>query len=491
MRIFRDILSKVQRRDIFLVLLFTIAALYFRSQNFANSIAFDSDFGRDSLFALRIMRGDLTLLGPQASVGGFYLAPLYFYGIAVVYLLFGLHPPMMVLTFILMGVFTVVVGYLVLRRHLSAFAGILFALLASTHPALVVASRTATNQPMMPLVTVLFFGVYLEAIKRQQYRWFFIAGLVFGLFFHVHFSALLLLPAVGLLLLYQTRGTFQRKIIAAVLFATGIIVMISPLIVFDISHHFITSKAFLQYLLDSAAGKGIAANHPHLSFIEKLDRIVSFTLQNKLLSIVLLGLLGIGMRIKRSSLFANVTIFTLSLSALGSIIMLLLYSGYLYDYYLLIPMTLFLLWTAAVASQVRPRFLIVVVILLLTLSQWRNLRFPEIFRTQENIQFVVDRIRADIDSTQPTSFTIFKDSSDRLTGIGYEYRFLLEKAGYQPVFEQSYEKAQVLYYIQEEGTKDPLVSTNWETTQFGATKKELLEKVQTNHGVVAVYRLTR
>lgn len=491
MQKFRDLLSKVQRRDIFFVLLFALGALYLRSQNFANSIPFDSDFGRDSLFALRIMRGDLTLLGPQASVGGFYLAPLYFYGIAVLYLLFGLHPSIMVFTFILMGVLTVVLGFFILRRHLSTLAGMLFALLAVSHPALVVASRTATNQPMMPLVTVLFFGVYLEAIKRQRYRWFFLAGITYGLFFHVHFSALLLLPAVGLLLLYQTNGKLQRKVFAALLFAIGILVMISPLIMFDISHHFITSKAFLQYLLDSSAGNEIASNHPHLSFIEKIDRIVSFTLPNRILAIVLGVLLGVGMRIKRALLFDNVTVFTLSLSAIGSIIMLLLYSGYLYDYYLLIPMTLFLLWIAAVASQVRPRFIITLIFILLSVSQWRNLRFPEIFRTQDNIQIVVNRIGADIDKTRPNSFTVFKDSSDRLTGIGYEYRFLLEKAGYQPVFEQSYEKADVLYYIQEEGNKDPLVSTNWETTQFGATKKELLEKVQTNRGIVTVYRLTR
>lgn len=488
---FKEWLSSVKREDVFLVLLFALIALYLRSQNFSNSIAFDSDFGRDSLFALRIMRGDFTLLGPQASVGGFYLAPLYFYGIAVLYSIFGLHPPVMILSFIAMGVFTVALGYLVLRSHLSMFAGILFAVLAIAHPALVVASRTATNQPMMPLVTVLFFGAYLEAINRQRYRWFLFAGLIYGLFFHVHFSSLLLLPAVGLLLLYQTRGTLQRKVVAAVCFGIGIIVMISPLIVFDSTHQFITSKAFIQYILDSAAGKGIASNHPHLSLVEKFDRIVSFTLPSRILAVILLFILGIGMRVKRKTIFRNVTVFTLSMAAIGSIVMLLLYSGYLYDYYLLIPMTLFLLWIAAVGSQARPRFFIAVLFLLMTLSHWRGLRFPEIFRTQENIQIVVNRIQADITATQPSTFTVFKDSSDRLTGIGYEYRFLLEKAGYHPVFEQSYEKADILYYIQEEGNKDPLVSTNWETTQFGATKKELLDRVQTTRGIVTVYRLTR
>lgn len=491
MKRFRDLLNKVTRKDLLALLIIAVLAFYFRSQNFSQSIAFDSDFGRDSLFALRIMRGDFTLLGPQASVGGFYLAPLYFYGIAAIYSVVGIHPPAMIITFIAMGVITVLLGFLVLSRHVSRLAGILFTLLSLTHPALVVASRTATNQPMMPLVTVLFFGVYLEAVKRQRYRWFFIAGIVYGLFFHVHFSALLLLPAIGLLLLYQTRGTLKHKIVAAVLFSVGIIVMISPLIVFDLSHQFITSKAFLQYLMDSAAGKGIAANHPHLSIPEKIDRIVSFTIPQRILAVVLFLLLGIGMRIKRAALSQNITIFTLSMASVGSIVMLILYSGYLYDYYLLIPMTLFLLWIAAVASMVRPKFLTSLLIVAIALLQWRSLRFPEIFRTQENIQIVVDRIQTDLNMTHPESFTVFKDSSDRLTGIGYEYRFLLEKDGYHPVFEQSYEKAEVLYYIQEEGNKDPLVSTNWETTQFGATKKELIERVQTKRGVVAIYRLTK
>ncbi|MDA1079810.1 MAG: hypothetical protein O2840_03955, partial [bacterium] len=132
--------------------------------------------------------------------------------------------------------------------------------------------------------------------------------------------------------------------------------------------------------------------------------------------------------------------------------------------------------------------LLAIVISLLSLSR---LSYGSKYRTVENLSKVTTIIERDLDKTHPRNFTIFKDSSDQMTGLGYEYRFLLARDGYIPHSEYAYEEAAVLYYIREEGTADPLVSTHWETSQFGATQAELIGKPYVHTGTVEVYRLTR
>ncbi len=474
----------------FLALLFLVA-FALRSSNFGTSIQFDSDFGRDSLFALRIMRGDWTLLGPQASVGGFYLAPLYYYLIALVYSLTGLVPAAMSVVFISMGAGTILIGYLALKRHVSKLAGIFFVLLSITHPALVMASRSATNQPMMPLVTVLFVTAYLEAVKRQKLVWFALAGLVFGLFFHVHFSALLLLPAIGLLLLMQIQGTIKTKLLSLGAFGCAVLVMISPLILFDVMHGFITSKAFGDYLLASVLGEGIADNHPHLSTLEKVHRIGWFSIQQVWLSFAAFFIVILEVLAHRKEITKKPAYLALTVLSVLTIAALLKYNGYLYDYYLLIPMTIVLMWISTMASLLKAKWFAITLVFAVCIYNWSILRFPFAYRTIPNLSLVTEKIKQDLDSSGEKNFTLFKDSSDQLTGIGYEYRFLLARDGYEPVYEQSYEQADVLYYIQEEGTKDPLISTNWETTQFGATKKELIEDIDAKNWKIKLWRLTK
>ena len=85
-------------------LLISVALL--RLFAFQDSIQFDSDFGRDSLFAMRILTEKPTLLGAQASVGGFYLGPLYFYGIALLFWIFGYAPQIVSLVFVFLITFS-------------------------------------------------------------------------------------------------------------------------------------------------------------------------------------------------------------------------------------------------------------------------------------------------------------------------------------------------------------------------------------------------
>ncbi|PIR60738.1 MAG: hypothetical protein COU68_02325, partial [Candidatus Pacebacteria bacterium CG10_big_fil_rev_8_21_14_0_10_45_6] len=461
-----------------------------RAHSFSTNLQFDSDFGRDSLFALRILDGNLTLLGPAASVGGFYLGPLLYYFIAAIYLVFGFNPIAISISYVLMGVMVVVLGAWIQKKYISTHAAILFALLAATSVPLVTASQSATNQPMMPLVTVLFLAVYMAGLKKNSLLFDALTGIVFGLFLHIHFSAFLIFIPLVPLFFWQATGDFKRKFLHLSMFALGIFFMASPVILFDIRHDFITTRSLLGYAQATISGSTLSDARPHLSMLEKASLIGE--LLTPVLSLTILSfMLGFAGGLRNKKLLAAKYVQTLIVLSLGSLALAFLYKGYLFAYYLLIPTTVWLLLFASLLAQLRPRFLGILLATIISLLSFSRLTYNDKFRTVKNLSQITAVIEQDIENTQPGSFTIFKDSSDQMTGLGYEYRFLLARDGYMPHSEYEYEGADVLYYIREEGNADPLISTHWETTQFGATQAELIAEPQVHRNGIAIYRMTR
>ncbi|MDA1079553.1 MAG: glycosyltransferase family 39 protein [bacterium] len=479
-------------RTIRIILILSVLAAVFviRAYSLPTNVQFDSDAGRDSLFALRILDGDPTLLGPAASVGGFYLGPLLYYYIAVIFLLFGLNPVAVSLSYVLMGVAVVGLGTWLQKMYVSPTAALIFLLLATSSLPLVTASQSATNQPMMPLVTVLFLITYMFGLRKNSLRFDVLTGLVFGLFLHVHFSAFLIFIPLVPLFLWHAQGDVKRKLLHVCLFGVGILAMSSPVLVFDIRHGFITTKSLFEYIVASASGSELSDARPHLDAFEKLQLIGEQLTPVFHLTVFSL-LIGSVSTFFKKNIWSSQYVQTLMVLSLGSLLLTLLYQGYLFPYYLLVPLTVWLLLLATLIAQVRPRFLGILLAIVISLLSLSRLSYNDKFRTVKNLSHITAVIEQDIKKTKPERFTVFKDSSDQMTGLGYEYRFLLARDGFMPHSEYAYKEADVLYYIREEGKADPLVSTHWETTEFGATQAELIAKPHVHTGIVEVYRLTR
>ena len=68
--------------EILLLIVILIISAFMRLYRIRDYIVFLGDEGRDVIVVRNILHGDLTLLGPTASVGGFYLGPIYYYMMA-------------------------------------------------------------------------------------------------------------------------------------------------------------------------------------------------------------------------------------------------------------------------------------------------------------------------------------------------------------------------------------------------------------------------
>ena len=72
-------MEKINKFTVLIVLILLLAA-YLRLYNISGYMTFLGDEGRDVLVVKRmIVDHKWTLLGPTASVGGFFLGPIYYY----------------------------------------------------------------------------------------------------------------------------------------------------------------------------------------------------------------------------------------------------------------------------------------------------------------------------------------------------------------------------------------------------------------------------
>ena len=70
------------------------------------------DEGRDALVLLNMFKdGKFTLLGPAASVGGFFLGPAYYYLVIPGFLLSGMSPVGMATEVAVLGAVSVIILY--------------------------------------------------------------------------------------------------------------------------------------------------------------------------------------------------------------------------------------------------------------------------------------------------------------------------------------------------------------------------------------------
>src|SRR3989344_4139376 len=141
----REILNR-HRRLLFAILIFGILILggFFRLRNISGYMTFLGDEGRDVLVVKRmIVDHDIAFLGPTASVGGFFLGPIYYYFMVPFLWLFNYNPLGPAIMVALFGIVTVWFVYKVGKEFFGASAGLIAAGLYAISPLVVTYSRSS------------------------------------------------------------------------------------------------------------------------------------------------------------------------------------------------------------------------------------------------------------------------------------------------------------------------------------------------------------
>lgn len=206
-------------------------------------MTFLGDEGRDVLIVYKILHGDLTLLGPTASVGGFFLGPIYYYFMAPFLWLFNYNPVGPAVMVALFGIATVWLLYKVGKEFFGLTVGLIAAGLYAISPLVVTYSRSSWNPNPMPFFSLLTLYLIYKALRKNSLKLFILSGFLFGITIQLHYLALFLGVIISAyILLYQfvySKNNFFSKTIKQYLFIfLGFLAGWSPFLAFEIRHGF-------------------------------------------------------------------------------------------------------------------------------------------------------------------------------------------------------------------------------------------------------------
>ena len=245
---------KIVRENILVLFILSIGA-FLRLYRIADYMTFLGDEGRDVLVVKRlIVNFDIPFIGPTASVGGFFLGPLYYYLMAPFLWLFRLSPVGPAVMVALFGIATIYLVYLSGRIFFNKNTAYMAASLYALSPLVISYSRSSWNPNLVPFFSLLLIFSLFQSVKTGKKIWFFLCGVSLGAGMQFHYLFLFLFPPLIIFVFLERKKLNLGKFIFLSL--SGFMLFMFPFIAFELKNHFPNTKTIYQFLL---SGKEISA----------------------------------------------------------------------------------------------------------------------------------------------------------------------------------------------------------------------------------------
>ncbi|MDP2632482.1 MAG: glycosyltransferase family 39 protein, partial [Candidatus Curtissbacteria bacterium] len=387
-----------------LIVVVILIAAFFRFWQIRDYVVFLGDEGRDMIVMRNMfLEKKLVFLGPTASVGGFYLGPIY-YWMAAPFLLLSRFDPVgpsyMVATF---GVATVYLLFRFLKETAGFTPAIIISLLYATAPLIVRYSRSSWNPNPLPFFSLLLIYFLYLAISRKKYIYYVLAGASFGIAIQLHYLSGVLLAITAAIILTNTN--IKKWIPLGLSILVGALVTFFPFLAFEFKNNFpnfITIREFVT----RGTTVGFRSNNI-IWTISNLGNILIEELSNyrgkvytKLLFWILTtgGLLGLWRNWKNEKQRLAFSIGLLWF--LGGLAGLRFYSGQIFDYYFgfmfpapffLAGLVISLFWKNKIAKVVTVLIAALVLWYFMTHSFYNNPPNRLINQTEDVADFVIEK----------------------------------------------------------------------------------------------------
>lgn len=269
----------------FPILIIVILAAYLRLYRISDYMTFLGDEGRDVLIVKRmIVDHKWTLLGPTASVGGFFMGPIYYYFMLPFLWAWNLNPVGPAIMVALFGIATVLLVYIVGIQWFSKPVALIASLLYTLSPIVISYSRSSWNPNIVPFFALLSMYLLGKAINAKQLKLLFWVGLCAGIGVQLHYTYLFLILAQGVLISLQYR---KVKLIDIAYLVLGFCLGFSPFLAFELRHGFTNSRAILEFVFT-----GKDTGFAFTSFIHNIQDVTLRLFGRFLLRIPEVGALG-------------------------------------------------------------------------------------------------------------------------------------------------------------------------------------------------------
>ncbi len=243
--------------EFWIIVLIMLVSAILRFYKIDQYMTFLGDEGRDALMIKRILTtGDIPLIGPPTSIGNMYLGPLYYYMMTIPMAIFWLNPVAAAGMVAVIGTLTVGLIYYLSRVWFGKLSAIVAAILYSLSPVTITYSRASWNPNPAPFFALLaIIGIYLSR-KSRNFYWLILTGGSLAFLVQMHYLALILIPVIGVLWVYElitirykkakSQNLFYGTVWAVVLF----LLLMSPLAIFDLKHNFMNYRAVKTFFTD-------------------------------------------------------------------------------------------------------------------------------------------------------------------------------------------------------------------------------------------------
>lgn len=237
---------------LFLFLLILGAGLYLRFYRIETSLNFGWDQARDSWKARDILiKHQLVLNGPRTGIGHFHLGPLYYYLLVPLYFFTNLDPSAANYFNVLANMFNFTTIFWVTKKLFSVKAAVFATALFAFNYYMINYGKIPWNVSLVPGVSFLLFYSLYKAIGGQ-YKYFAAALCLTGLFFHLHFTAVIFLLIIPVTLIFVTDK--KSAILWCIKGLPLLIIWLFPTVIYNFTafqHEYFRYKEFLDiYFLD-------------------------------------------------------------------------------------------------------------------------------------------------------------------------------------------------------------------------------------------------
>ncbi len=481
-------LTKNKNLYLLILLAITCLAFFLRFYRLRDYIIFLGDQGRDVWVVKKmVLDGKFTLLGPVASVGGFYLGPLYYYLITPFLILAGFDPIGPAIFIAGLGVITVAVIFLFVKSQFSLGVSVISAFLYAISPILIESNRFSWNPNAVPFFSVLFYIFLFFGITKLKIKHIFIAGVLLGVLFQLHYLAFLFLPATLIILFWENRIKIKDALILSVFLMLGLIVGWLPFIIYELRHSFQNFSGLYFFMTKSEANTvGLDFSHLASSIRTDSDLIISNlfhvpSIINSLMRLSIAFYIAVNIFSKN-----NVRRF-LSLFVFSVFAGLVFYKGRMEAHYLNIIYVFVIIIIADILiyfSKIRYAIPVACLLIICYFSYptyfFHRLANKQLDQTIDISRFIMDKV-----GKEKFNFALItKTNSDNA------YRYFFDLWGNESVEIKPDDKssvASVLFVLCEPLTKDcdPIKNPLWEIVGFGRAK--IIQKWE--RGVYKLYRL--
>ncbi|OGE32065.1 hypothetical protein A2631_03020 [Candidatus Daviesbacteria bacterium RIFCSPHIGHO2_01_FULL_44_29] len=478
---------KQRKLEMLVFVIILLLAAFLRFYNLPGYMTFLGDEGRDALMVKRILTTfDLPLIGPPMSVGNIYLGPLYYYMMTVAMTIFWLNPVAAAGMVALIGIATIAVIYWLTREWFGRVPAIVASLLYAISPITIIHSRSSWNPNPAPFFALLtLISIYLVR-KTKNELWWIMTGFFFACTVQMHYLGLILLPSIGLLWLHElldqrkkgSLGSFQRGTWGGIV---AFLLVMSPLIVFDLRHNFMNLRAFAEifFSADSAVRPSVFSTISKIVPIYTQKLILPYMAgdirwTSWLISLVVFipGVWEVYIWITTRKFSWNIGALYLTLAV--GLMMLTFFNQEIYDHYLgfinFIPYILIgAIWFYLQNLKAAGRLFSLVFWVLLLAVIWFNfqkspLRYPpgnQLAHTQEISKFIIT-----LSANKPYNFALI---AERNYDAAYQYYLWIYK---HPPQELPFHKTGQLFVVCEDAVCNPVGHPKFEIAGFGWTKIE-------------------